>query len=76
MNALLTPLVKPLALAVSCLLPTESMRRFVNETVPLPALVPMSRLVVPSIEPDPLDRLALTFRLAGKPTVESLPKVS
>ena len=42
----LTPLVKPPACAVSCFVPEVSMRRFVKVTVPLPAAVPMSSVVV------------------------------
>ncbi len=52
------------------------MRRFVNETVPLPTAVPMFRFVVPCNGPVPLVRLIATFRFAGRPTVESLPNAS
>src|SRR6266436_3769794 len=74
---LLTPLLRPLALAVSCLLvPARSIRKPVNETVPLPAPVPMSNDVVPCMGPVPLLRLNVTFRLPGNPAVELLPKGS
>ena len=71
LNAAPTPLkalLRPEALTVSCLLvPAASIRKSVNETVPLPAAVPMSSVVVPCNGPVPLDRLRFTFRLAGKP---------
>src|SRR2546425_4387635 len=73
----LTALTKPLALAVSwSLVPAASSRRLVKLAVPLPAAVPMSRLVAPCKAPAPLVRLTFTFRLAGKPTAELFPKAS
>src|SRR5882724_10977499 len=76
-KTLLATLPRPLALAVNCLLvPAGSIRKPVNETVPLPAPVPMSNDVVPCMGPVPLLRLNVTFRLVGKPTVELLPKAS
>ena len=70
-KAALTSLVKPDALAVSCLpAPAESIRKLVNVAVPLPAAVPMSRVLVPWSGPVPLLRLTVTFRLLGKPYVE------
>ena len=74
---LLRPEVKPLALAVSCLsAPRMSIRRSVKAAVPLPAPTPMSRVVVPWSGPVPELRVTVSGRLAGKPLLESLPKVS
>ena len=56
--------------------PTESIRKLVNVAVPLPAAVPMSRVLVPWSGPVPLLRLTVTFRLLGKPNVELLPNES
>ena len=76
-KTLLAALPRPLALAVSCLLvPEASIRKLVNETVPLPAPAPMSNDAVPCMGPAPLLRLNVTVRLAGKPAVELLPKAS
>ena len=73
-KVLLAALLRPEALAVSCLfVPAASMRKLVNETVPLPAAVPMSSVVVPCKGSVPLTRLRLTLKLAGKPTVELFP---
>ena len=76
-KVLLTPLLKPLALAVNCLLvPAESISRFVNVATALPAAVPMSRLVVPRRGPVPVVRVRVTILLAGRPVVETLPNWS
>ncbi len=76
-KTLLAALLRPLALAVSCLfVPAASIRKSVNEIAPLPAPVPMSNDVVPCMGPAPLLRLNVTFRLPGKPAVELLPKGS
>src|SRR6266567_3743597 len=70
-------LVNPLAVALNCLLvPAESISKSLQLTTPLPAPVPMSRLVVPKSGPVPLLRVNVTVRLAGKPLVESLPNWS
>ena len=77
LNKALTALAKVLALAVSCLLlPAASMRKLLKLTVPLPALVPMSKVVVPCSGPVPLLKLKLTLRLAPTPVVLLLPKAS
>src|SRR5256885_17245332 len=77
MKKLETPLLRPLALAVTCLLvPAASIRKSVKETVPLPAPEPTSNDAVPCMGPAPLLRLNVTFRLAGKPAVELLPNGS
>ena len=77
LNKLLSALVKPLELAVSCFaLPARSICRLVNVTRPLPAFVPMSRLVSPNNAPVPELSVMVTSRLAGKPTAESLPNWS
>lgn len=76
-NTELAALLRPLALAANCLFaPAASIRRFVNDTVPLPAPLPMSRLVVPWSGPVPAAKLTVTFKLAGKPTIELFPKAS
>src|SRR6266568_2414126 len=76
-KTLLATLPRPLALAVSCLLvPAASIRKSVNETVPLPAPVPMSNDAVPCMGPAPLLRLNVTFRLAGNPALELFPNAS
>ena len=72
-NALLEALVKPLALAVNCLLPAVSMRKLVKLTAPFPAAVPMSCAVVPCNVPVPDERVIVTGRLAGNPTDDALP---
>src|SRR6266567_4165418 len=77
LKKLLRPLVKPLVVALNCLLvPAESISKSLQLTSPLPAPVPMSRLVVPKRKPVPLARVKVTVRLAGKPLVESLPNWS
>ena len=76
-NALLTALLKPLALAVSCLLaPAVSICKLLNETVPLPPPVPMSKFVAPERGPVPEVRFTVTFRLVGNPATELLPNWS
>src|SRR5437867_3234077 len=73
----LRPLVRPEALAVSCLsVPVASIRRLVNVAVPLPAPVPMLTGDVPCNGPVPPVRLRFTFRFAGRPVVEALPNWS
>src|ERR1044071_399605 len=70
----LTPLLIPLALAVSCLFaPTASISRSVNATTPLPALAPISRVVLPESGPLPALSVTATFKFAGRPTVELFP---
>src|SRR6266704_4499329 len=77
LKKLLSALVKPLAVALNCLLvPAESISKSLQLTTPLPAPVPMSRFVVPKSGPVPLARAKVTVRLAGKPLVESLPNWS
>jgi len=61
-NTLLVALLIPVALAVNCLsVPAESMRRSLKLMTPLPALVPMSCVVVPSSGPVP----ALSATITG-----------
>ena len=70
-------LVRPAALASNCLLvPAESTRKSVKLIRPLPALVPMSRLVVPNRGPVPEARATVTLLLLGRPTTELFPKRS
>src|SRR6266699_3349482 len=77
LKKLLRPLVKPLAVALNCLLvPAESISKSLQLTTPLPAPVPMSRFVVPKSGPAPLARDKVTVWLAGKPLMESLPNWS
>src|SRR6266699_3024111 len=77
LKKLLRPLVKPLVVALNCLLvPAESISKSDQLTTPLPAPVPMSRLVVPKSGPAPLVSVKVTVWLAGKPLVESLPNWS
>src|SRR6266567_2307194 len=77
LNKLLSALVKPLAAALNCLLvPAESISKSVQLTTPLPAPVPMSRLVVPKRGPVPLVTVKVTIWLGGSPLVESLPNWS
>src|SRR5205809_5207997 len=65
----------PAADAVICLfVPASLHSTVVNVAVPLPAVVPISRLVTPSSEPEPEVRLRL--RLGGRPTDEALPYAS
>ena len=68
--------LRPGALAVSTLLPVVSIRRSEKATVPSPAAVPMSAVVVPWSTPVPLERVIVTISFAGRPTVEALPKAS
>ena len=76
-KAVLTALVKPDALAVSCLsAPVASIRRLLNVTAPLPAAVPMSKDAVPCNGPVPPVRLRFKFRLAGRLAAETLPNWS
>src|SRR2546425_5978537 len=76
-KVLLTALVKPLALAVNCLLvPAESISRLVKVATALPAVVPMSKLVVPTRGPVPVVKVRVTILLAGRPVVETLPNWS
>src|SRR5204863_2708812 len=76
-KAALTALGRPEPLAVSTLPePTESMRKLVNRAVPLPAAVPMSKVLVPWSGPVPLLRLTVTGILAGKPAAVLLPNWS
>src|SRR5436309_15998410 len=76
-KVLLTALVKPLALAVNCLLvPAESISRLVKVATALPAVVPMSKLVVPTRGPVPVVKVRVTILLAGRPGVETLPNWS
>ncbi len=61
LKKLLRPLVKPLAAALNCLLvPAESISKSLQLTTPLPAPVPMSRLVVPKRGPVPLVSVKVT----------------
>src|ERR1051326_3996852 len=63
LNEALAPLVKPEALALSCLpLPAASISRSLNAAVPLPAAVPISAEVVPSNGPVPPVRPRFTNR--------------
>jgi len=75
-KAVLTALVKPVAVAVNCLLvPAESISRLVKLATALPAAVPMSRLVVPSRGPVPVVRVKsydLARRQAGGGIVAKL----
>ena len=76
-NKLLAAELRPLALAMSCLLlPVTSISRSEKATVPLPAAQPMSRVVVPCNGPVPPLKVSVTFRLAGSPTIEVLPNAS
>src|SRR5437762_10170913 len=73
-NAVLTSLLKPEALAVSCLpVPAVSIRKSEKAAEPLPPALPMFKADVPCNGPDPLVRLRFTLRLAGRPTAELLP---
>src|SRR5882724_10818636 len=75
-KVLLTALVRPVALAVSCLLPAVSISRVLKDARPFPAAKPMSAVVAPCNDPPPLLRLKVRVRLAGKPFVELFPKLS
>ena len=75
-NVLLVPLLKPLALAVSCLLPVTSICKSLKATMPFPAAVPRSWVVVPCSRPVPEVRDKVTAKVEGRPTVEKLPKAS
>ena len=73
----LVALLNPLALALNCLyVPAASISKSVKVTVPFPADVPMSRLVVPWSGPDPAASDKPTDKLLGNPTVELFPKAS
>src|SRR5688572_17399862 len=73
----LSALVRPLLVAVSCLpVPAASIWRLVKATVPLPAPVPISSILVPDKVPLPEVRLTVTNLLAGNPALEKLPKRS
>src|SRR5207247_2398871 len=64
-NGALTADVNPTADAVICLLSPAALHCTpVNAAVPLPAAAPMSRLVVPSREPEPPVRASATLKLA------------
>ena len=79
LKTLLTALLKlpPAGLAVNCLfVPAESTSKSVKATIPLPALVPISCVVVPSNGPVPALRVRVTFWLAPRPTIELLPNWS
>src|SRR5438094_6866270 len=74
--ALKAPL-SPEAEELNCLLVPASLHcRLVQLAVPLPAAVPMSKLAVPSSDPEPLVKATLAIKLAGSPTVEKLPNGS
>src|SRR5207237_1446135 len=64
------------AVACSVFAPAASIRRFVNDTIPFPAPVPMSNVVVPCNDPEPDAIDIVTLRLAPNPTVESFPNAS
>ena len=73
-NVLLRALVKPAAVAVSCLpVPAASMRRLVYETVPLPPVVPMLNVVVPCSGPAPEVSETATLTVAPRPVMELFP---
>ena len=64
----------PAADAVICLfVPASLHSTVVKVAVPLPADVPISRLVVPSSDPEPEVRLRIRLRLRGRPTDDGLP---
>jgi len=70
-------LVNPVADAVICLfVPASLHSTVVNVAVPLPAAAPISRVVVPSSEPEPDVRARATLKLAGMPTLDVLPNAS
>ena len=74
---LLVTLARPETEALSCLLVPASLHwTVVKAAMPLPAAEPMSRLVVPSKEPEPEASDKVRFALTGKPTAEILPKAS
>ena len=76
-KALLRALLKPLALAVNCLfVPVESIRKSVKLMRPLPALVPMSSVAVPSKGPVPELSATPTLLLPPRPTAETFPNRS
>src|SRR5213596_1734824 len=76
-NDELSASANPVADAVICLfVPASLHSTVVNVAVPLPAAAPISRVVVPSSEPEPDVRARETFRLAGKPTLDVLPYAS
>ena len=70
LKILLTALLKPLALAVNCLLvPAEPTCRLLKLTKPLPALVPMS-MTAPRSGPEPLVSVSVILLLEPRPTAE------
>src|SRR5438093_5261289 len=76
-NKPLTALVNPAAEAVISLPEPASLdSTLVNVAVPLPAADPISRVVVPSREPEPPVRASATLKLAGSPAAEVLPNLS
>src|ERR1043166_2738728 len=76
-KAALTSFVKPGADAVICLfVPASLHSTLVKVAVPLPAAEPMSKVVVPSREPEPEDKDRERLQLAGSPTADVLPNAS
>src|SRR5438093_6955851 len=76
-NTALGASVNPAADAVICLFGPASLHStVVNVAVPLPAAAPISRVVVPSSEPEPAVRARETLKLAGRPTLDVLPYAS
>ncbi len=76
MKELLVTVPKPVAAACSVFVPAASIRKFVNDTVPLPPAVPILRTVVPCNVPVPLATVTVTLFVAASPTVESFPNPS
>src|SRR2546422_485987 len=68
--------VSPEGEAGMFVLPEEKRRRVAEGAVPLPAPVPMSRVVVPCRVAVPELSATVTFRWAGRPDVELLPTLS
>src|SRR5438046_9947173 len=76
-NDELSASANPVADAVICLfVPASLHSTVVNVAVPLPAAAPVSRVVVPSSEPEPAVRARETLKLAGRPTRDVLPYAS
>src|SRR5262249_39322818 len=74
LNTLLSALLRPEALTVSCLLvPAASISKLLKTTAPLPADAPISRVVVPCSRPVPAVSDTLTGKEAGRPEAELLP---
>ena len=73
LNVLLTAFVRLVLVAVSCLTPVASIRRFVKVAAPFPALVPMSSEAVPCNGPVPLLNESVTVRLDESPMIELFP---